>query len=336
MKVSVRIITYNHAPFIAQAIESALMQRTNFDFEIVIGEDASNDGTREIVAEYAKKHPNKIRALFHDRKNVIYYKGKPTGRWNFIETLKACKGEYIAMLDGDDFWTNPDKLQQQVDYLDAHPDCAICAHDVTNVYPDGKEIPWTNVPSTYSFSELLTLKYYPPTSSIVYRNRVGMDFPDWFSRVMVGDFPLLLMIAEHSSIAHLPVNMAGYRHHSGGRWTGGFLADDRRKVWQAGITWDEGMVELYEIVDGVFKNRYHRLIRKKIGMLNYEMAWNAYNLHDLARVRRYVGRALKSSPTYFTPASRILRLWTVACLPGAYRAYTKAKGSLQSERTETA
>jgi glycosyltransferase involved in cell wall biosynthesis len=119
-KVSVCMITYNHERFIAQAIESVLEQKTAFDFELVIGEDCSTDNTRTIVMTYSQKYPNQIRALIRE-KNI------GTGQ-NLFKTINECKGQYIAHLDGDDYWTDPLKLQKQVDFLDAHPSYSLCCH----------------------------------------------------------------------------------------------------------------------------------------------------------------------------------------------------------------
>jgi glycosyltransferase involved in cell wall biosynthesis len=115
--VSAHMITYNHAPYIVQAIEGVLKQRTDFLFELVIGEDCSIDGTREIVFEYQRRHPNTIRVITSD-KNV-------GGRENNYRNIKACRGKYIAFCEGDDYWHSPDKLQKQVDYLESHPECGL-------------------------------------------------------------------------------------------------------------------------------------------------------------------------------------------------------------------
>ncbi len=125
--VSVKMITYNHAPFIAQAIEGVLQQKTNFPFELVIGEDCSIDGTREIVFEYQKKHPDIIRVVTSD-KNVGMTK-------NGLRTMKACQGKYIAFCEGDDYWHHPLKLQKQADYLESHPECGLVysSYDVYHV-----------------------------------------------------------------------------------------------------------------------------------------------------------------------------------------------------------
>src|SRR6185436_18390622 len=127
-KVSVLMIAYNIERFIGQAIDSVLMQRADFDYEIVIGEDCSTDGTRDIVRQYAAEHPSKIRPIL--RVNNLGMNA------NFVATLQECRGTYIALLDGDDYWTSPYKLQRQVDFLDNHPEYSISFHNVTIVYED--------------------------------------------------------------------------------------------------------------------------------------------------------------------------------------------------------
>jgi glycosyltransferase involved in cell wall biosynthesis len=120
--ISVNMITYNHAPYIAQAIEGVLQQETNFPFELVIGEDCSTDGTREIVFDYQKKHPDVIRVIAWD-KNVGASK-------NSIQSQKACRGKYIAFCEGDDYWHHPKKLQKQIEFLETHPDYGLVHSEV--------------------------------------------------------------------------------------------------------------------------------------------------------------------------------------------------------------
>jgi len=125
--VSVKMITYNHAPYIAQAIEGVLMQKTNFPVELVIGEDCSTDGTREIVFEYQKKYPEIIRVIASD-KNIGMRK-------NGYRSTKVCRGKYIAFCEGDDYWHDPSKLQKQAVYLESYPECGLVysSYDVYHV-----------------------------------------------------------------------------------------------------------------------------------------------------------------------------------------------------------
>ena len=128
MKVSVSVTTYNHSKFIAQALESILMQDVDFDYEIIVGDDCSTDGAREIIATYQQQFPDRIRYIF-PQSNL-----GDRGKLMFIETIRACNGEYIAMMDGDDYWTAPDKLRRQVEYLEAHPECPMCYHNVLTIF----------------------------------------------------------------------------------------------------------------------------------------------------------------------------------------------------------
>jgi len=119
--VSTLMLTYNHAPYVARAIEGVVQQKTNFAFELVIGEDCSTDGTREIVFDYAKRFPDIIRVITSEQ-NVGMKK-------NGYRTYQACRGKYVTYCEGDDYWHRLDKLQLQTDYLESHPDCGLVYSD---------------------------------------------------------------------------------------------------------------------------------------------------------------------------------------------------------------
>lgn len=117
MKVSVIVVTYNQEAYLPQALDSILAQQCDFDFEIIVGEDCSTDNTRKVCLSYQAKYPDKIRLLLHEKNQGLVE--------NFFQLLEICRGEYIAKVDGDDYWCNPLKLQQQVAFLDQHPDYAM-------------------------------------------------------------------------------------------------------------------------------------------------------------------------------------------------------------------
>jgi len=195
--VSAKMITYNHAPYIAQAIEGVLQQETNFPFELVIGEDCSTDGTREIVFDYQKKYPDVIRVITSE-KNVGVHK-------NSMRTFKVCRGKYIALCEGDDYWTDPNKLQMQVDFLESHKDYVICVHNCMRIYEDCTKKPHPRSDLTNIQKEELTIDdfikgyFYPPghTSSAVFRNGLIKTLPEWYYRSVSGDLPFFILIAEH-------------------------------------------------------------------------------------------------------------------------------------------
>ena len=216
MKVSVRIVTYNHGKFIAQTIDSALMQQVNFDYEIVIGEDLSTDNTRDIVIDYQKRYPDKIRLLLHERNLGMIRNG--------MQTTKACRGEYIARLDGDDYWTSPYKLQNQMEFMDNHPDYAMCSHSVEVVDKDNLgSIPKTlRAPVekyTFTLDDLLIYGNFLPTCSVFYRREYLSSYPDWFKEAPIGDWITNIIVSQYGKIAFLDQLMAAYRIHSGGIYT---------------------------------------------------------------------------------------------------------------------
>ena len=159
-KLSVMMITYNHERFIAQAIQSALEQQTDFDYEIVIGEDCSTDRTREIVMDFHRRYPDRVVPLLRN-KNLGMMR-------NFMETLSACRGQYIAFLEGDDYWTSCDKLQRQVDFLDTHPDYAICCGRVTilnEIRVESGGVPSSKA-GTYAIADLLQANFIATCTSV--------------------------------------------------------------------------------------------------------------------------------------------------------------------------
>ena len=127
-KVSVLLVAHQHKEYFRDAIESVLMQQTNFPFEIVIGDDDSTDGTREICIEYAQKHSGKIRLFLHKNENKIKVLDKPCGIFQITYGLFSLRGAYIALLSGDDYWTDPHKLQKQYDFLSQNPEYSMCNH----------------------------------------------------------------------------------------------------------------------------------------------------------------------------------------------------------------
>jgi len=214
VKVSVLMLTYNHEPFIAQAIESVLMQRTRFPYELVIGEDCSTDGTREIVRRYAEKHPDIIRPLFREQ-NL-------GGHRNFVDTLAHCRGEYVALLEGDDYWTDPYKLQKQVEFLDTHPGCALCFHKVLVVHDDKSRAPYVFEPKylkqTYTLKDYLGSDFLQ-TGSIMLRSSLIGDYPIWYYQLPIGDWGLVTFLAEHGDLGYIDELMGVYRIHAGGVWS---------------------------------------------------------------------------------------------------------------------
>ena len=210
LKVSISMITYNHEKFIAEAIESIVSQEVDFAYELVIGEDYSTDNTREIIKEYIKKHPNKIRLI--DRgKNVGSTK-------NFFDTILQCKGEYIAMMDGDDLML-PGKLQKQVNFLDNHPECSMVAHtllefdDVT-----GKELRLVKPKVDKQYYDIIDLLKYSSifgNSSKMFR-KSSLPFNTSDQKIhFIADMYLTLLVTGDKKIGWISDTLGKYRRHEG-------------------------------------------------------------------------------------------------------------------------
>lgn len=314
MKVSVSLITYNHAPFIRQAIESVLMQETDFDFELLIGEDDSRDGTREIVREYVAKYPDRIRVFFHDRKDVLFIDGQPTGRRNFLHNLTRARGEYIALLEGDDFWTSPHKLQNQVEFLEQHSECSACFHPVRVIFENKEEdvLSMRRVAKDfYTLADILAAGFVIPTCSYFFRNRLPAEFPDWFFSLPMGDLPLHILVAQQGLLGYLNDQMGVYRVHSGGVASGGtseLLWPPEQRRRRAAM-----LLKYYEIIDRVLDLKYHPVIRGKLSMLNYDLVWTYQQQGNLSMMRhhlRVAARATLANPQ--TPWRFIVKAYIVA------------------------
>jgi glycosyltransferase involved in cell wall biosynthesis len=210
--VSISCITFNHSLYIRNCLDGLINQRTNFDFEILIHDDASNDGTREIIEEYSLRNPN-IKAICQNENQ--YSKGIRgiMARFNF----PRARGKYIALCEGDDYWTDPFKLQKQVDFLEANPDYSLCFHPVSILMPDNelKEDFITKPPSDdIEIMQLAKHGNFIHTPSILFRNVVQV-FPNSLLQSPIGDYCLQMVLAESGKFKMLHENMAVYRFGSG-------------------------------------------------------------------------------------------------------------------------
>jgi glycosyltransferase involved in cell wall biosynthesis len=207
------MLAYNHAPHVAQALESVLAQRATFPYEVVVGEDRSTDGTREIVSSFAARHPDRVRVLARDRNLGMHA--------NAAATLSECRGEYVAILDGDDYWTDPEKLQLQVGALDGRPEASLCFHRSLVVDAQGVEAgpPFPDpADAPFDLRHLLRRNFVPSASMMVRRSALPA-LPPWYQEVGASDWLWNLLCARSGPIVFLPRVMSAYRVHTGGGWS---------------------------------------------------------------------------------------------------------------------
>lgn len=221
--VSVCIQTYNQVHYISQCLDSILMQQTNFEIEILLGEDASQDGTREICIEYAKKFPDKIRLFLHERENNIQVNKKNTGLFNSLYNLYTANGKYIAYCDGDDYWTDPMKLQQQVSFLEQNPKYVISYHKAIFVDSRGNQIDDEGYPQLserdFSSTDLKKAIVQPIISTWCFR-KVIVEIPHEFTRTIIADNFWISLLGFHGEGKYLPgIKPSHYRIHKEGIWS---------------------------------------------------------------------------------------------------------------------
>lgn len=221
--VSVCVQTFNQASFISRCIDNILNQDTSFDFEILLGEDSSTDGTREICIEYAKKYPEKIRLFLHKRENNIKVDGKPTGLFNSLHNLYIANGKYLAYCDGDDYWHDKTKLQKQVNFLENNPEYVISYHKAIFINSDGHQIDDQGYPKLsqrdFSSKELKEAIVQPIISTWCFK-KVITNIPDEFTGTIISDNFWISLLGFHGKGKYLSnIKPSRYRIHRKGIWS---------------------------------------------------------------------------------------------------------------------
>jgi len=259
-EVSVYIQTYQQRPFIRDAIEGVLAQRRPFEIEIVIADDFSTDGTREVLEEYRRRHPGLIRLLLPER-NL-----GPTEI--FQRAVRELRGEFVAWLDGDDYWSEPEKLVRQVEALRAHPEWAGCFHDATVRQVDGgardRSYVGADLRGPIDFADLLRSNPVP-SLSVMARGELVRNLPDWVWEGLWSDWLSILAVARHGPFGYLPEPMGVYRVHAAGISSGLSRAEQL-----------EEDLRFYELLGRVVEERHQpdveRAVRARRGQIAVERA----------------------------------------------------------------
>lgn len=292
-KVSVIVATYNHEKYIRDCLESILSQKTNFNFEVLLGEDNSEDKTRDICIKYAEMYPEKISLFLHDRSNVVYIKGKPTGNYNFLFSLNKARGEYIAICEGDDYWVDNYKLQRQIDALDQHKECSICFHNVIECYEDDEKrnfLACNKKQKEITLLQDLLRRNYIPTCSTVFRNHKKRKIPKWFIESIAGDWLLHLINSQYGSILYIDEVMGVHRIHQGCTWSfNGQLCNILASL------------EIYNLIGKHFepcKNKYRWAFLFGKADLIYQLAYEYKKRKKKVRAYYFLVKSLMTKPGF--------------------------------------
>jgi glycosyltransferase involved in cell wall biosynthesis len=257
--LSVCLITYNHSKYIKTAIDSVLMQNINFSWELIIADDFSTDGTREILAKYKEEHPYLIKLILQE-KNV-------GAAQNWIDLITTPSSKYIAYFEGDDYWIDPNKLQKQVSFLEKNPGYSICFHDSLMLWDDKSKPPKYFCPpdqkETSTIHDLINT-WFVPSSSIVFRSKYLEPLPDWFRSIHNGDYALLLLLADKGEIKYFNEIMSIYRKGESAMSAG---------IGKNFILIDNKLIQLLTVFNDFSEFKYDSLIKKKIFKIKREIKY---------------------------------------------------------------
>jgi len=285
-KVSIICLTYNHKKYISQTIEGFLMQKTSFPFEIVIHDDASTDGTSEIIKQYEAKFPDLFNCIYQTENQ------KSKGRAVLPVALERAKGKYIALCEGDDYWIYPHKLQKQIDFLEANNEFAICFHNAKVLFDDPQkketlysDFPWNNIDRNrdiYTIEDLIAAPLCP-TASVVFRKPVNFIIPDWYHKVPSGDMALEIILCGDKKIKYFDEIWAVYRKHSGG------ITANHRGDWiHTGRIYM--YLRIYEHYNGKYKDSIAKVLRYHISQLK---TWDLISKEDTEKIFDIIGEEKK-------------------------------------------
>lgn len=257
--VSICCITYNHEPYIEDALEGFLIQVTDFPYEILIHDDASTDRTADIIRENEAAYPNTIKPIY--QKVNQYSKGIDPGLIN----RNRAKGKYIALCEGDDYWIDPSKLQRQVDFMEANPDCSLCFHASKHVQANSPDRFYIHRPEKIPADNKFEMKHailggggFMATNSMVFHQIYTHDRPEWMNKAPVGDIPLMLILASKGKMGYLEDVMSVYRICSGiDSWSSSMQNKQKRNQHYYAI------VNMWDEFDKWTNKKYHFFVAQK-------------------------------------------------------------------------
>ena len=255
--VSIRCLVFNHEPYLRQCLDGFVMQQTNFRFEAIVHDDVSTDGSVAIIREYAEKYPDIIKPVLETENQ--YSKGG--GRLNMIVD-KYIRGKYVAICEGDDYWTDPLKLQRQYDFMESHPDCSLCFHANNELYPSGE----VKVHRPSIVKEIYTLEdavgvgggFMATNATFArwdYLRQEGRH--DFWRNSPIGDLPMMLYFASKGNIGYIDEVMSVYRMQVAGSWSA------RQNTLKKRTHHYHTILNLYDAFDQYTGYRYHDAIEAK-------------------------------------------------------------------------
>ncbi len=295
--VSICCITYNQKEYIRDALDGFLSQDTDFSYEVLIHDDASTDGTADIIREYARQYPEIIKPILQTENQYAKGLTNVSGTYNF----PRAKGRYIAMCEGDDYWTDPHKLQRQTDYMEAHPDCSLVFHSAC-IEVQGRALTERRMrpyrrSRRVSPEEIIDKTSGYPTASLMFRADMVKILPDFYVNAPLADIPLQLMAAARGWAYYMDRPMCVYRLGGAFSWTTLMKQGDyERKQRQ----YYQDMKKMYRGFDRETGGRFHEVARRALARIYFLTKVNTKQYGEvLAKRNRRFYRELNLRTRFF-------------------------------------
>ena len=258
--VTVFCLAYNHEKYIRTTFEGFVKQKTSFKFKVLVHDDASTDSTPDIIREYMEKYPDMFEAILQDENK--YQQGIDIEDKYLLPKIDT---KYVAACECDDYWTDPNKLQMQVEYMEKHPECSLCVHDTEKIFENGRSTGKSFNPSRkekdYTFKDIALSEpsAYFHFSSLMWRNDTFRQKNPAFEMKGIGDYPMALYFAYIGYIHYIPKIMSCYRLNSIGSWSSMMDSDNSKKVTQ-----HKNIIKGFKSIDEYTKHKYSPVIKKAI------------------------------------------------------------------------
>ncbi len=266
--ITVVLMTYNQEKYIKQSLDSILCQQISVDFDILVHDDCSEDKTYEILSEYQRKYPNKIK-IIHQETRKFLIDGFNMMIYKYV--VPNINSKFIAYCDGDDYWCDPLKLKKQYEFMRSNPDYSMCFHSAYQLMQNNEfSSKWfIGKEGDIDMSDLINDKpgVCVATSSIFLKSEIFKDFSDWRKAFSVEDVPMYMTAAIHGKIHRLPDVMCVYRQFSTGSWS-----SQNRESNERLISHRKKMIENIKYFDKETNFKYHNLVLKKIEECNFSIA----------------------------------------------------------------
>lgn len=317
MLVSINCVTYNHESYIEKTIEGFLMQKTNFEFEIIIGEDCSTDRTREIIHSYMERYPKRI--------NLITSESNVGSGQNSMRVFAASSGKYIALCEGDDYWVDENKLQKQIDLMESMPSCSMCIHAATVIDETG--VPTGDNIQPYLENRISSIEDiifkgggFCHTGSIVFKRSLLEEIPSFLSQAHVGDYALQLWCASKGEVHYINEVMSAYRTGAKDSWTIEMFSRTESRIRLA-----QNDILLLEGFNLETDKQYASIINKTIRKREFDILMMQNNIAGM-KADKY--RDIIAELSFLKRG----RIYTKVLFPRLYLSLAKVKGQLKEKK----